>query len=200
MPYQYDVFLSYRRYGEWPQWLETVFLPIFHHYLGEELGENPKIAWDTTLETGTTWPLDLASKLATSKILIALWSRQYFSSDWCRYELAHMLARERTCGLRSTSSPYGLIIPVIIHDGSDFPTSVASIQALQIQRFTNVRVARSSPTEEALTDALIRWMPDVAKTISRAPAHDPSWLTTVADDFMALLRTPQVAQITVPSF
>ena len=46
MTYRYHVFLSYRRYGEWPQWVEKIFLPIFMHYLGEELGEQTKILFN----------------------------------------------------------------------------------------------------------------------------------------------------------
>src|SRR5579859_7464055 len=30
MPYEYDVFLSYRRYGEWPEWVKNVFTPLFY--------------------------------------------------------------------------------------------------------------------------------------------------------------------------
>jgi hypothetical protein len=37
MPYEHDVFLSYRRHGEWPPWVRSIFGPMFRHWLGEEL-------------------------------------------------------------------------------------------------------------------------------------------------------------------
>jgi len=33
MPYEYDVFVSYRRHAEWPKWVQSIFLPLFNHWL-----------------------------------------------------------------------------------------------------------------------------------------------------------------------
>ena len=61
MPYEYDVFLSYRRYGEWPQWVNTVFRPLFDHWLGEEY---PGVEFfiDYEIETGDSWPQRLQER------------------------------------------------------------------------------------------------------------------------------------------
>ena len=51
MPYDYDVFLSYRRYAEWPEWVNNVFRPLFAHWLGEECS-GVSIFIDYDIETG----------------------------------------------------------------------------------------------------------------------------------------------------
>jgi len=80
MDYEYDVFLSYRRFGLWPTWVEEKFLPLFCHWLGEELGGNVRVFFDkSTIETGQEWPLVLGKGLAQSCVLVALWSRTYFN-------------------------------------------------------------------------------------------------------------------------
>ena len=55
MPYEHDVFLSYRRHAEWPKWVQRIFLPLFNHWLGEEL-PGVRIFIDYDIETGELWP------------------------------------------------------------------------------------------------------------------------------------------------
>ena len=116
MGYKYDVFISYRRAGSASKWVEEHFVPTLEDCLAMELKE-PKVYFDGRLETGTTWPIALASALATSRMLIALWSKNYLESDWCSLELAHMLARETNHGFRTENRPGGLIMLCVIHDG-----------------------------------------------------------------------------------
>jgi hypothetical protein len=46
-----------------------------------------------------------------------------------------MLAREQHSGCRGNANTYGLIVPVVIHDGQDFPQSLDYIEKLEIQAF-----------------------------------------------------------------
>jgi hypothetical protein len=121
MSYEYDVFLSYRRHGEWPSWVRVIFMPLFSHWLGEELGRDAKVFVDYEIETGDSWPQKLGKSLGETRVLVALFSRQYFASPWCMRELQHVLSREQACGFRTAQNPAGLIVPASIHDGKDFP-------------------------------------------------------------------------------
>jgi hypothetical protein len=56
MSYESDVFLSYRRHGEWPGWVRDIFMPLFSHWLGEELPRDAKVFVDYEIETGDSWP------------------------------------------------------------------------------------------------------------------------------------------------
>lgn len=188
MEYEYDVFLSYRRYGEWPEWVSQKFMPLFKHYLGEELGCIPKIFFDVeSIETGISWPARIQNSLARSRVIVPLFSKQYFSSEWCRHELAHMLARENKCGFATRECPEGLIIPAKIHDGKDFPFIIKNIQCLSLEHCSNVRVAKGSPREEELSCLIEKWMPDIVSAIERAPEYDKSWQELLFDEIVEKL-------------
>jgi hypothetical protein len=94
MPYLYHVFISYRRYGEWPQWVGETFLPLFKTWLAAELGADAEVSFDQKMETGVAWPNELGVRLARSCVLVPLLTKQYFSSAWCTTEWALMRARE----------------------------------------------------------------------------------------------------------
>ncbi|MBC6417354.1 MAG: toll/interleukin-1 receptor domain-containing protein [Prochloron sp. SP5CPC1] len=103
MTYKYDLFLSYRNYGRWRDWIESHFLPNLKQYLGEDLGHSmvdpqtsqPKIFYDkNNLSGGQRWPKELKRAVLSSRVLVPLFSRQYFGSPSCRKELAYMLAKE----------------------------------------------------------------------------------------------------------
>jgi hypothetical protein len=199
MAYRYDVFLSYRRHKEWPKWVNNHFLPLFEHYLGEELGRDAHVFLDTSeIESGSVWPYKLAEGLAQSRVLVCLWSRQYFSSPWCVTELAHMRAREDACGHGTPNQPGGLIVPVVIHDGEDFPLEVRHIQVADFQDIVNVHMAPNSATAEELARRVAKWAPDVRAAVHRAPEFDPAWISIAATSFMNVLK-PAESQTTVPS-
>jgi len=201
MSYKYHVFLSYRRYELWPDWVNNIFLPIFKHWLGEEMGEDVDIFIDVQIETGVPWPEKLGAALAGSQVLVPLLSRQYFNSNWCKTELASMDARQAVCGFSGGQCHQGLIVPAIIHDGKDFPESVKKIQGAKLQEVTNVRMVNDGITAEKLSEKIRAWVPDVVKAINRAPEYDPAWQKIAIDEFIQQYNgIPPSMQTTVPHF
>ena len=198
MAYEFDVFISYRRHGEWPVWSNEIFRPLFYHWLGEELGRDPRIFSDDDIETGDSWPERLGNALGKSCVLVPLFSRQYFSSLWCQRELAHMFARESRCNYRTAECPHGLIVPAYIHDGRDFPHNVRMIQGAQLQKYTNVRLSKGSPTEERLSEEIRNWVPDVAKAIDGAPQYDPDWMVLAVQSFLEEFAATEAKQLVPP--
>ena len=91
LDYTYDVFISYPRRGETSVWVQTHFEPALRHCLALELDRDPKIYFDQKLKPGATWTIELGRKLARSRVLVSLWTRNYLRSEWCALELAHML-------------------------------------------------------------------------------------------------------------
>jgi hypothetical protein len=199
--YEYEIFISYRRFSYWPGWVRDHFLPKFSFYIGEELGlPETKIACDWDIESGDTWPVALAQKLGRSKVLVALCSRQYFQSVWCKSELAHMMAREKASGLRSLERTGGLIIPAAIHDGEDFPKEVAAIKPYPLQDFANPWIAEKSPTAEAFATTIKHWAPHIKAAINRAPEYDETWSELALEEFLTLFAGESTArQSTLPS-
>ncbi|MEU4446735.1 toll/interleukin-1 receptor domain-containing protein [Actinosynnema sp. NPDC050801] len=192
MSYEFDVFLSYRRTKWWPVYVRKLFLPMLDHWLSAELGAEARIYFDAEdIETGTAWPHRLATGLASSKVMLCLWSREYFASPWCRAELGHMLARRRAAG--GSREPLPLILAAVLHDGKDFPGELGDIQHFPLQDCASPWIAEGSPKAEVLSDKVMKLAADLSHAIDRAPAHDPKWRELAIDEFTGLFersRTP----------
>lgn len=198
MPYEYDVFISYRRHGQWPEWAKKIFYPVFTHWLGEELPD-VRVFIDYQIEIGTSWPIQLGQTLSRSRVLVPLFSRQYFSSPWCQLEFGHMLAREASCNFRTANRPGGLIVPAHIHDGDSFPQSAREIQAAKLQPYTNIRLSKASETEERLSDEIRNWVPDIAKAIHAAPPFDEAWTGLAVQEFVQQFAAAEPKQTSPPT-
>ncbi len=200
MSYRHDIFISYRRHAETRAWINEHFLPLLELRVEQELGRRPDIYLDTRLESGSTWPADLAEALGGSRILISLWSGNYLTSPWCTLELSLMLERERRSGLRTQAAPNGLVVPAFIHDGKTFPAELSHIQHFEIQQTFNVRMARNSPRAEELDAELARQAPAIAECIDRAPPWDPGWTNRASQAFFDQLSRPPAEQTAIPRF
>jgi hypothetical protein len=143
----------------------------------------------------------LGSALGRSRILIALWTGNYLSSVWCTEELTHMVAREKEERLRTSTRPYGVIIPAFIHDGERFPPRLSYMQRFEIQKCFNVRMARNSPRAEELDASLREQAPAIAACIRNAPAWRASWSRSAAAKlYKQFHQNLESEQKTVPRF
>ncbi len=200
MDYQHDIFISYRRHAETRAWIEEHFKPLLELRVEQELNRRPDLYVDTRLESGSTWPADLAVALGRSRILIALWSGNYLASPWCTLEFSLMLRRERESGLRTVEYPHGIVVPAFIHDGNKFPTELAHISYFEIQQSFNVRMARNSPRAEELDGILAAQAPAIAHCIEAAPTWNSAWSALAADALFAQLHQRAPAQSILPRF
>ncbi|HEX3481205.1 MAG TPA: TIR domain-containing protein [Kofleriaceae bacterium] len=187
--YEYDVFISYRRAGGAQKWVDKHFAPTLRDCLAYELPAPPRVFFDAQLEEGTTWPPELGHKLARSRMLVSLWSKNYLNSEWCAMELAHMRAREAEAGFRTAENPSGLIAICVIHDGEQILPELQSIQSFEIRDYFNTRMREDSEAAERLEAVLRQKAPAIARIIERAPAYRPSWATTAAETFYAAFKT-----------
>jgi TIR domain len=166
--YTWDVFLSFRRWQEWPRWVKAHFEPLFVQYLGEDLGYAPKVFVDWREREPGPWPAELGRELARSRVLVPLLSRMYFDSPWCQSEFDLVLKREEESG-----KP--LIVPAVIHDGKHFPDSAKKQQSALLSDYANPRMRRESQLGEMLVECIRAWTPMVVAAIQAAPACDPAW-------------------------
>jgi len=175
LDYKWDVFVSYRRWGEWPRWVIGPFRELFEHWLGEELDWEPKVFIDQRdTEQGSWWDIDLGVNLSRSKIVVPLFSRKYFQSDWCMTEFRLMRQRERECGFRTSRDRRKLIMPATIHDGDDFPSEAIRITGPKLP--ANIRMAPDSPKFEELENQIQTWVPNVARAVIEAPEFRETWI------------------------
>lgn len=127
MAYQYDVFISYRSTSR--EWVKKLFLPTFQHFLQEEVGKEVNIFVDWhDIQTADAWNERLKYGLLHSKCLVSLMLPTYFESNWCKKEFAVFEYRSRQNGMLSLTAPGGLIIPIILHKGREFPQAINDIQ------------------------------------------------------------------------
>lgn len=137
----------------------------------------PKIFYDkNNLSEGQRWRKELKRAVLSSRVLVPLFSRQYFGSTSCRKELAYMLAKEKHSGIS------GLVVPVVIHDGEDFPSIVQEIQWLKLSQYANVRMLKDSPNADKLCEKIMNWTPELKKAIVKAPTYDIAWETLAITD------------------
>ncbi|MGH3757117.1 toll/interleukin-1 receptor domain-containing protein [Actinophytocola sp.] len=119
--YEFDVFISYSRFGSAPKWLMNHFYPKFQDCLADQTAPMPKVFLDKTMSRGTHWPSQLEKALCRSKIMIAVLTPPYFESRWCMAEWHSMRAREKLLGLTNLDRPQGLIYPILYSDSDNFP-------------------------------------------------------------------------------
>jgi hypothetical protein len=175
MPYQHDVFISYRRDEDWTPWTRDHFKRVLRPYLKRDLGREPDIFLDERIEIGADWIDSLGENLAKSKVLVALFSKDYFGSDWCVHELDLVVERARRC--ESGNLPEArLIIPVVVHDGEQIPDPVARIQRADISKYWIVCIQREAPEYTGFSIAIKALSPCVARAVETAPAFDDKWI------------------------
>jgi hypothetical protein len=202
MSYQYDIFISYRRNEETCSWIRRHFVPLLELRVELELGRKPEIYVDSQIESGTSWPASLGAALGGSRVLIALWSRNYLASVWCTEELSHMLAREREAKLRTIDRPHGIVIPAFVHDGETFPSDLGHIQHFEVQNCFWPRMPRNCAHADKLDAVLADQAKAIANCITNAPAWRKAWPQQAAAEFFKKFRlqAAEAVQKTVPRF
>lgn len=172
--YKYDVFLSYSRSGQWETFVDDVFEPMLSHWLGEELGRTPVVFKDReALSIGQNWHEMLEHALQASRVMVALWSRQYFSSDWCRRELSFMLARAKEFKIRGVFDR--IILPATIHDGDKFPSFLSKLQVLNLSKYADPFMSERSVLRERLSTKVQELSRDAASAIETVPNDSFQW-------------------------
>ncbi len=150
MPYQHDVFISYRRDTAWTQWTREHFKELLQTYLLDDLNRRPDIFLDERIEVGADWVDELGEHLARSKVVVALFSGSYFSSDWCIHELDLIVERAKGAALPESR----LIIPVVGHDGEHIPDCVARIQQADISKYRVAWLNKNAPDYYEVSKAI----------------------------------------------
>jgi hypothetical protein len=182
MPYQHDVFISYRRDPAWTPWTREHFKELLRPYLKGDLGREPEIFIDERIEVGANWVDGLGENLAKSKVLVALFSKDYFGSDWCVHELDLMVERARkfTSGFLPEAR---LIIPVVGQDGEHIPDPICQIQSTDIIVYRIAWINKNAPDYTEFSKAIKNLSPFVAKAVETAPDFDNGWINHCKERF-----------------
>jgi|SRR5262245_7082391 len=125
MAYQHDIFISYRRSPNVGRWVQNHLYPRLEARLNEISPEDVSIFCDFMMEEGANWPADIKRRVRGSRLLLTIWSANYFRSSWCMAEWQSFRRREELLGLAGDENPLGLVFPVRYADGKHFPAEAS---------------------------------------------------------------------------
>lgn len=174
--YEFDVFISYIRSGNPHAWMHNHFLPRLRNCLADQVAHEPAVFIDEEMDRGTNWPARLETALNRTKVMVAVFSPQYFRSRWCLAEWETMVARERQLGLYSAEQPQGLIYPVLYSDSDNFPDFVRDRTWRDLKRWNSPDPVFQQTTEfygfhREVEDIAV----DLAKLLPRVPEWRADW-------------------------
>lgn len=176
--YQYDIFISYRHAAPMLDWVKAHFYPLLQAWLPNYLPEHhkPEIFVDFMIEAGTEWPEQLRGALLRSRCLLAIWSPDYFRSQWCKAELETIRERERLLGRRSEDGSNGLLYPLRYADGDHYPDDVKLIQQIDIRDWNTPHEVFRHTAGYVDFDKKVQEIAErLAERILDAPPWDASW-------------------------
>jgi hypothetical protein len=168
--YEFDVFISYRRDGNPYKWVRNHFYPRLKDCLADHLPTDPTVFIDEEMEIGSVWPDRLEEALNRTRIMVTVFSPQYFRSRWCLAEWHSMEAREKLLGHS------GLIYPVLFSDSDNFPSFARSRSWRDLKKWNRPDPVYQQTTEwigfvEEVENTAI----DLAKRLAKVPEWRPNW-------------------------
>lgn len=128
MPYEYEIFISYRRSSTAGRWVQNHLLPRLSDRINEISPQEVRISCDTKLDSGVLWPEELKRRLRMSGLLLCVWTADYFRSPWCMAEWMSFKAREALLGMFTPANPQGLVYPIRYADGKFFHPDAKNTQ------------------------------------------------------------------------
>jgi len=192
MTYRHHVFVSYRREDRWTPWTRDYFKRELTAYLQQELQEKPDVFVDERIHFGADYVATLGDSLAHSMAMVAIFSADYFTSQWCLHELDLML--DRTGGVP------GLVVPVVVHDCDNLPPPVSRMQCADLKLFRITRMFLEGQTYQDFSAAVGKIAPDLCRAIRAAPAFDATWTKTCVTRFMQVHEAEQRGATIAPTW
>lgn len=202
MAYRHDIFVSYWRDPQALLWIARFLKPMLASRVANELGRRVDIYVHEVgdqIPAGVAWPVDLGETIGHSRILIALWSGGYLSSEWCRQELALMLDRESKTGARTVRNKYGLVIPVVVQDGESIPQKL-SAQQLIVKGYYNEHLVPNGEKAEKLGDLLTEHAGGIAAAIRAAPKWRAEWPRKAGVRLLGAFNRQERSQRSLPRY
>lgn len=190
--YQYDVFVSYPHVEKHERWVQQVFIKEIRTLLTNALGRHVKIFSDRAgIESGDEWPERLKVALAHSRVLVPVWSVEYFYSKWCMAECSVFRHREDKFGFRKPRNPSGLIHPVRLYDGENYPPFAKRVQdGIDCNDYNHLSEEHTRLEGYVkLVEVLKEWAPRLAEGVRKAPPWKPrmrtqAWLDDLVESWV----------------
>lgn len=120
MSYEFDIFVSYRRTDTIGKWVKNHLVPMLQSRLNEVSPDDIRIFCDFKMDDGVNFPAELERQIKASKLLVGIWTANYFRSEWCMAEWESFRKRQKQLGLFTGDHTQGLIYPILFSGGNYF--------------------------------------------------------------------------------
>ncbi len=191
MDYSYEIFISYRgRLAEGSpcdpgEFVQEALYPELMRVFPREIGTTPRIFCDVQTTGQPNWQRHLLESLRGSRLMLAVWSADYFSkSRWCMAEWETFHARQTQVDTR--------LVEGIAFNSSRFFDPRANENGHT--DFNPVNWARKDRSGKYLqefvpqVEQLVRRLTDLIRTAPASP--DSSWPAVGPDEVQLLARDP----------
>jgi len=175
VPYRYDVFVSYTwRVPRAQRWVREVLHPPLVDFLELEAKiPRARVFLDEReVRPGMHVETSVHEALRDSRILLAVFSPQYFESGWCLTEFHTMLKRQKATGRR-------VIYPLAVWDGDKYAPEARALAPLDYNKWGTLE---RGMTRKRWTDTVKALVKELEPLVLGSPAHDPAWNVELVPD------------------
>jgi hypothetical protein len=192
MDYEWDLFVSFRREDSWTPWTHDYFKRELIAYLQPELQRRPSIYVDDRSPGDVSSATALGTKLARSRALLAVFSGDYWTSQWCLHELDLMLDRAAG-GLEH-------VIAVIVHDSKDLEPPIGLIESTSLEGFRFTHMDMSGNLYQQFSAAIRNLAPRLCDTIDNSPVIDGAWVASCVERFTTVYAAELRGNVIAPKW
>lgn len=174
--YDHDIFVSHAAGTVLDEWVDG-FLKRLGEQLYVVLGHEPRIFLDLSqVHVDEVWRASVARHLQRSRLLLAMVTPKFVSSDWCRLEWATFERREALAG---GASP--LIVPLLLREPETMPEWIVKRQWFDLRDMPQ-HVTALSDNAPAVHATVARIADEIARALRKTPRFDPAWPVATPDD------------------
>ncbi|MEA3051529.1 MAG: hypothetical protein QOG72_432 [Sphingomonadales bacterium] len=165
MSYQADIFVSYRRSATVGRWVRQFLVPLLAERLDENSPTNVQLFIDENIPPGAPWPRHLREMLKRSKLLLPIWSANYFRSSWCMAEWESFRRRERLLNTQGA-----LIYPIAYSGNTYFHPDAKATQTIDFSTLASTEEGFRAAPDWLRFDRLVTTVAtDLVTRIQAAP-------------------------------
>jgi hypothetical protein len=181
--YEWDIFLSFADDSFSGDWVKYTFRRLLEELMATE-GHRPSIFFYREQDYAVAWQQNLMRALTTSRLMVCVWSPDYFRSKWCQLELRAMLRREKQLGMPTVAVPQGLVYGIRYSDGKHFGPEAHDRIWLDAERWNNPRRQFCDTMAwDGLFEATKPFARNLVERLMNAvPAWDTSFVMSLDDD------------------
>jgi MinD-like ATPase involved in chromosome partitioning or flagellar assembly len=180
--YEYDLFVGRATSSVLNEWLDA-FISRLSTLVSAQLGRDLRVFQDLSeVRVDDVWKNAVEKALVRSRVLLAIVTPEFLSSQWCLLEWATFERREKEKAARE------LIVPVMLQRPDPLPDWMSRRQVIDISDLPR-RVSAFAESSPEVVGRLAELARLVTRRVRSAPAFDAGW-TSAADRPSALAAPP----------